>query len=40
VFSGNRFDDVANKKTLAGYGLLNIYGTYEVKKSDGDWSLE
>jgi vitamin B12 transporter len=33
VFSGNRFDDVANKKTLAGYGLLNIYGTYEVVKN-------
>jgi len=33
VFSGNRFDDVANAKTLPGYGLLNIYGTYEIVKN-------
>ena len=30
VLSGNRFDDLANKKVLPGYGLLNLYGTMEV----------
>lgn len=30
LFSGSRFDDLANKKTLPGYALLNLYGTYEV----------
>lgn len=30
VFSGDRFDDLANKKVLPGYALLNLYGTLEV----------
>lgn len=30
VFSGERYDDTANKKRLPGYGLLNFYGSYEV----------
>ncbi len=30
VFSGDRFDDLANKNVLPGYGLLNLYGTLEV----------
>lgn len=30
VFSGDRFDDLANKKVLPGYALLNLYGTIEV----------
>jgi vitamin B12 transporter len=30
VFSGDRFDDLANKKSLPGYALLNLYGTFEV----------
>lgn len=30
LFSGGRFDDLANKKALPGYALLNLYGTYEV----------
>lgn len=34
--SGQRFDDAANKKTLGGYGLLNLFATYQVAP---DWSL-
>ncbi|MES2048562.1 MAG: TonB-dependent receptor [Pseudomonadota bacterium] len=30
VFSGDRFDDVANKKSLPGYGLLNLYASFDV----------
>ncbi|MFZ6747796.1 TonB-dependent receptor domain-containing protein [Undibacterium sp. Ren11W] len=30
IFSGERYDDVANKKLLPGYGLLNLYATYDV----------
>ena len=30
VFSGDRFDDLANKKILPGYALLNLYATVEV----------
>lgn len=30
VFSGDRFDDLMNKKTLPGYALLNLYGSFEV----------
>lgn len=30
VVSGDRFDDLANKKRLPGYALLNLYGTMEV----------
>lgn len=32
VLSGNRYDDVANKKMLPGYGLLNLYGTYALTR--------
>ncbi len=35
--SGKRFDDVANTRTLAGYGLLNLYGSYRFAP---DWSAE
>ncbi len=28
VLSGERFDDLSNKKRLGGYGLLNVVGTY------------
>lgn len=30
VFSGDRFDDVANKKRLPGYALLNLVASFEV----------
>ncbi|MET3136883.1 vitamin B12 transporter [Undibacterium sp. GrIS 1.2] len=36
LFSGQRFDDVANKKVLAGYSLLNLYATYDVANN---WSV-
>ncbi|MFZ6847170.1 TonB-dependent receptor domain-containing protein [Undibacterium sp. RuRC25W] len=32
LFSGNRFDNVTNVRTLAGYSLMNLYGTYAVTK--------
>ena len=32
LFSGDRFDDIANKKSLGGYGLMNLYGTYALTK--------
>ncbi|SHH73299.1 TonB-dependent siderophore receptor [Massilia sp. CF038] len=35
--SGKRFDDVANTRTLAGYGLLNLYGSYRFAP---DWRAE
>jgi vitamin B12 transporter len=34
--SGKRFEDVANNDKLGGYGLLNLYTTYQVAP---DWSL-
>ncbi|MET3132472.1 vitamin B12 transporter [Oxalobacteraceae bacterium GrIS 1.11] len=34
--SGQRFDDAANTKTLGGYGLINLFATYQLAR---DWSL-
>jgi vitamin B12 transporter len=34
--SGKRFADTANKTTLGGYGLLNLYTTYQFAR---DWSV-
>ncbi|MYM70550.1 TonB-dependent receptor [Pseudoduganella sp. FT55W] len=34
-FSGDRFDDAANKNRLGGYGLVNLYATYAFTR---DWS--
>lgn len=34
--SGRRFDDAANKTALCGYGLLNLFATWQVAP---DWSL-
>lgn len=34
--SDKRFDDAANKTTLGGYGLLNLYSTYQFAR---DWSV-
>jgi vitamin B12 transporter len=34
-FSGDRFDDAANKNRLGGYGLVNLYATYSFTR---DWS--
>lgn len=36
VFSGQRFDDSANTVVLNGYGLLNLYASYDF---DRDWSV-
>jgi vitamin B12 transporter len=36
VFSADRFDDAANKNRLGGYGLLNLYGSFEFAK---DWTV-
>ncbi len=33
--SGARFDDAANQNQLGGYGLLNLYSTYQITP---DWS--
>ena len=30
VFSDKRFDDLANRNTLGGYGITNLYASYEV----------
>ena len=30
VFSGQRYDDVANKRLLPGYGLLNLYASFDI----------
>lgn len=30
IFSGQRFDDIANTNVLPGYGLLNLYASYDV----------
>ncbi|MHA4869435.1 TonB-dependent receptor domain-containing protein [Duganella sp. PWIR1] len=35
TFSGDRFDDAANKNRLGGYGLVNLYATYAISS---DWS--
>lgn len=34
-FSGDRYDDAANKNRLGGYGLVNLYATYALSQ---DWS--
>ncbi|TWI60344.1 vitamin B12 transporter [Pseudoduganella lurida] len=34
--SSSRFDDAANRNTLAGYGVVNLYGTYRLAP---DWSV-
>ncbi|WP_426074574.1 TonB-dependent receptor domain-containing protein [Janthinobacterium sp. DSP2-3-3] len=34
--SGKRFEDAANKITLGGYGLVNLFATYQVAR---DWSV-
>lgn len=34
--SGRRFDDAANKNTLGGYGLVNLFAQYQLA---ADWSL-
>ncbi|WP_343733343.1 TonB-dependent receptor [Duganella sp.] len=34
-FSGDRFDDAANKNRLGGYGLVNLFATYAFAR---DWS--
>ena len=34
--SGKRFDDAANKNVLGGYGLVNLYATYQFTR---DWSV-
>jgi vitamin B12 transporter len=34
-FSGDRFDDAANKNRLGGYGMVNLYATYAISS---DWS--
>lgn len=34
--SGKRFEDAANKTPLGGYGLLNLFATYQVAQ---DWSV-
>ena len=34
--SGDRFDNATNTTRLAGYGLLNLYTTYQFTP---DWSL-
>lgn len=36
LLSGKRFDDVANKKSLAGYALLNLYVSYDIDKQ---WNI-
>ena len=36
ILSGDRYDDVANKKLLPGYGLLNLYASYDVAVN---WSV-
>ncbi|PIF09816.1 vitamin B12 transporter [Janthinobacterium sp. 13] len=34
--SGKRYDDIDNKTRLGGYGLLNLFATYQVAQ---DWSV-
>ncbi len=33
--SGRRFDDAANRNSLGGYGVLNLYGAWRFTQ---DWS--
>ena len=33
VFSGKRFDTIANTAVLRGYGLLNLYGSYDFARN-------
>lgn len=35
LLSGKRYDDVANRNVLGGYGLLNLYASYAITR---DWS--
>ena len=35
--SSHRFDDLANRNTLGGYGLVNLFATYQLTP---DWSLQ
>lgn len=35
TLTGERFDDAANKNRMGGYGLLNLYATYQFAR---DWS--
>lgn len=34
--SGRRYDDLANRNTLGGYGLVNLYASYQITS---DWSV-
>lgn len=36
VVSGKRYDDVANKNVLAGYGMLNLHANYNLSRT---WSV-
>jgi vitamin B12 transporter len=36
VFSGSRYDDAANTRKLAGYGVVNLYASYAVNK---EWTV-
>lgn len=36
VFSGSRFDDAANRNRLGGYGVLNLFGSYQISQR---WAL-
>lgn len=36
IFSGQRYDDIANRNRLGGYGLLNLYASYDFAPN---WSL-
>lgn len=35
--SGRRYDDLANRNTLGGYGLVNLFAQYQLTP---DWSIE
>lgn len=32
IFSGNRFDDAANRNRLGGYSVLNLFGSYQISQ--------
>ncbi|MGH8810213.1 MAG: TonB-dependent receptor plug domain-containing protein, partial [Noviherbaspirillum sp.] len=36
IFSGERFDDTANRIRVGGYGVLNLYANYEFARN---WTL-
>lgn len=36
VFSGSRYDDAANTRKLAGYGIANLYASYAIDK---EWAV-